>query len=85
MRRHPPWTRRHLHAALQAFLKGHTTIIIAHRLSAVKQADRCLVFEEGRIIEAGGHDELLRNQGYMPRSMVSMDREASNPVSPPSY
>ena len=56
-------TERHLHTALQAFLKGRTTIIIAHRLSAVKQADRALVFEEGRIIEAGSHDELLRNQG----------------------
>ncbi len=71
-------TERHLHAALQAFLKGRTTIIIAHRLSAVKQADRALVFDlvfdEGRIIEAGSHDELLRNQGQglYARSMASI-------------
>ena len=45
------------------FLKGRTTLIIAHRLSAVKQADRALVFEDGRIVEEGSHDELIRNQG----------------------
>ena len=56
-------TESHLHTALQKFLKGRTTIIIAHRLSAVKQADRALVFEQGRIIEQGSHDELIRNNG----------------------
>jgi len=52
-----------LHKALQSFLMGRTTLIIAHRLSAVKQADRALVFENGHIVEEGSHDELLRNQG----------------------
>ncbi|MEW8428579.1 MAG: ABC transporter ATP-binding protein, partial [gamma proteobacterium symbiont of Ctena orbiculata] len=52
-----------LHAALQNFLKGRTTIIIAHRLSAVKQADRVLVFEDGRVVEEGRHEELLENNG----------------------
>ncbi len=56
-------TEGELHQALQSFLKGRTTIIIAHRLSAVKQADRVLVFEDGRIVEEGRHDELLENQG----------------------
>lgn len=56
-------TEKRLHTALQNFLKGRTTLIIAHRLSAVKQADRALVFDDGRIIEQGSHDELIRNQG----------------------
>ena len=56
-------TEQLLHSALQTFLSGRTTLIIAHRLSAVRQADRVLVFEDGRIIEQGSHEELIRNQG----------------------
>ena len=56
-------TERHLHEALQNFLSGRTTLIIAHRLSAVKQADRALVFEDGRIVEEGSHEQLIQSQG----------------------
>jgi len=56
-------TEKHLHEALQNFLKNRTTLIIAHRLSAVKQADRALVFDDGRIIEQGSHEELINNRG----------------------
>jgi len=56
-------TERHLHLALSGFLAGRTTLIIAHRLSAVKQADRILVFENGRIVEEGAHDELIDRGG----------------------
>lgn len=56
-------TEMHLHQAMQTFLKGRTTIIIAHRLSAVKQADRVYVFEDGHIIEEGVHDELIESNG----------------------
>jgi ATP-binding cassette subfamily C protein len=56
-------TERRLHQALGAFLAGRTTLIIAHRLSAVRQADRILVFENGRVVEEGGHDELIRRGG----------------------
>ena len=54
---------RHLHAAMHAFLDGRTTLIIAHRLSAVRQADRILVFENGRVVESGAHDELIGRDG----------------------
>ena len=56
-------TERHLHQAMHAFLAGRTTLIIAHRLSAVREADRILVFENGRVVEDGGHDELIERDG----------------------
>ncbi len=56
-------TEQHLHEALQRFLEGRTTLIVAHRLSAVRQADRALVFESGRIVEDGSHDDLMRSEG----------------------
>lgn len=56
-------TEARVHQSLEAFLKDRTTIIIAHRLSAVKQADRALVFEDGLITEDGTHEELLDSSG----------------------
>lgn len=56
-----------LHQALQRFLEGRTTLIIAHRLSAVKQADRVLVFDGGRIAEDGDHQQLIAEGGLYAR------------------
>jgi ATP-binding cassette subfamily C protein len=56
-------TEHHLHTALAKFLKGRTTLIIAHRLSAVKQADHVYVFEQGLVIEQGSHETLLNQKG----------------------
>ncbi len=56
-------TEGRLHRALAEFLAGRTTIIIAHRLSAVRQADRVLVFEDGRVVEQGRHEELIDSAG----------------------
>ncbi len=56
-------TERKLHQALGTCLAGRTTLIIAHRLSAVKQADRILVFENGRVVEEGDHDSLMAREG----------------------
>jgi ATP-binding cassette, subfamily C, bacterial len=52
-----------LHQAMRTFLRGRTTIIIAHRLSAVKEAGRVLVFDGGRIIEEGQHETLVKQAG----------------------
>jgi len=52
-----------LHEAMRDFLKNRTTLIIAHRLSAVKEADKVLVFDAGQIIEQGSHAELLGIDG----------------------
>ena len=56
-----------LHEALAGFLQQRTTIIIAHRLSAVKQADRVYVFEDGHVVEEGAHAELIRGEGLYQR------------------
>ena len=56
-------TEAKLHLALGEFLHGRTMIIVAHRLSAVKQADTVYVFEDGKITEQGGHAELLSANG----------------------
>ncbi|MDP2099072.1 MAG: ABC transporter ATP-binding protein [Methylobacter sp.] len=56
-------TEHKLHQAMAEFLQGRTTIIIAHRLSAVKQADHVYVFEQGQICEHGHHETLLTQNG----------------------
>jgi ATP-binding cassette subfamily C protein len=56
-------TEYKLHEALNAFLEDRTTIIIAHRLSAVKQADHVYVFEQGEISEQGRHETLINQSG----------------------
>ena len=56
-------TEHHLHIALADYLKNRTTIIIAHRLSAVRQADRIVVFDGGEIIADGDHDSLIQEHG----------------------
>ncbi len=56
-------TEYNLHQALTRFLRGRTTLIIAHRLSAVKQADRVLVFDGGQIAEDGDHQQLIADGG----------------------
>ena len=56
-------TEYNLHQALGRFLSGRTTLIIAHRLSAVKQADRVMVFDGGRVAEEGGHQQLIAEGG----------------------
>jgi len=52
-----------LHRALNEFLDGRTTLIVAHRLSAVKQADLIYVLEDGKVIQSGQHNELVVQKG----------------------
>ena len=52
-----------VHAALESALKGRTSIVIAHRLSTVRDADQILVLEKGSIIERGNHEELVAKGG----------------------
>ncbi|QXO18769.1 MULTISPECIES: ABC transporter ATP-binding protein [Vibrio] len=56
-------TEAALHKALTEFLKGRTTLIVAHRLSAVKQADLIYVLEDGHVTQSGTHGELVEQEG----------------------
>ncbi|WP_188010175.1 ABC transporter ATP-binding protein [Vibrio parahaemolyticus] len=56
-------TEAALHKALIEFLRGRTTLIVAHRLSAVKQADLIYVLEDGKVTQTGTHGELVEQEG----------------------
>ncbi len=56
-------SERHVQAALDAVKQGRTSIVIAHRLSTVENADRVIVLDKGEIVESGTHNELLRKAG----------------------
>jgi subfamily B ATP-binding cassette protein MsbA len=56
-------SERQVQAALEGLMTGRTTLVIAHRLSTIENADRIAVLAQGRIVEVGGHDELLTKNG----------------------
>jgi ATP-binding cassette subfamily B protein/subfamily B ATP-binding cassette protein MsbA len=55
-------------ASLHELMRGRTTLIVAHRLTTIRRANRILVLEQGRITEAGTPAELLRAGGYLARA-----------------
>lgn len=69
-------TELHIKAAMEALMAGRTTLVIAHRLSTVRQLDRILVFSDGRIIEEGTHSELMRKPGAY-RALQSSQTEVA--------
>jgi ATP-binding cassette, subfamily B, bacterial len=54
---------RHIMENLQTFFRGRTVIVVAHRLSTVRNADQIVVLHQGKIAEMGNHQDLVRNQG----------------------
>ncbi|KAA0566978.1 ABC transporter ATP-binding protein [Bacillus sp. CH30_1T] len=57
-------TELKIQEALKRLMKGRTSVVVAHRLNTIRQADQILVLDQGRIIERGSHDELLKQKGF---------------------
>ena len=60
---------------MKTLMRGRTTLVIAHRLSTVRELDRILVFDHGRIVEDGNHANLLRITGGIYRRLVERQAE----------
>ncbi len=65
--------------AMQKLMRGRTTLVIAHRLSTVRQLDRILVFDDGRIVEQGDHEALVARPDGLYRRLV--ERQMDGPAS----
>ncbi|MFZ5897635.1 MAG: thiol reductant ABC exporter subunit CydD [Bacillota bacterium] len=66
-----PWNERVVLEALERLMQGRTVLIIAHRLNTACRADRILVLEGGRVVEAGRHEELIERQGVYHRLVAA--------------
>lgn len=69
-------TERKIQAALAELVKGKTTIMIAHRLSTLRDADRLIVIERGKVAEEGTHAELLEKEDGIYKKLYTMQEEA---------
>ena len=70
-------TEKLIQKAMDRLMKDRTSFIIAHRLSTVRDADKIIVIDDGRIIEQGTHEELLEQKGYYYNTLNSQNRRVS--------
>jgi len=69
-------TEKAIQDAIAKLIKGRTTVAIAHRLSTLRNANRLIVVDDGRVVEMGTHDELMRKEG-MYHKLVEMQTQLS--------
>jgi ATP-binding cassette subfamily B protein len=70
-------TERQIQEAISRLVQGRTTFAIAHRLSTLRNADRLVVLERGKIVEVGTHEQLLEMEGGVYRKLVDAQKELS--------
>ena len=70
-------TERMIQEALEKLIDGRTVFAIAHRLSTLRNADRLIVIDDGKIAEMGTHDELLAIEGGIYKKLVNMQQEVN--------
>ena len=68
-------TEQKIQSAIHRIIRGRTAVVIAHRLSTVRDADRILVVSDGRIVEQGRHEELLGQRGVYYRLYTRQHEE----------
>jgi ATP-binding cassette, subfamily B, bacterial len=64
--------------AMQRLSRGRTTIVIAHRLQTARAADRIVVLDRGRVVEAGGHDDLVAQDGLYAQMWAAFERHGED-------
>ena len=71
--------------ALERLMQGRTTLVIAHRLATIRDADRILVLDKGRLIDQGTHDELVKQGRPLRRAGEAAVPRRKSPAQPSSY
>ena len=72
-------TEKQIQEAITRLVKGRTTFAIAHRLSTLRNADRLVVLDDGKIVEVGSHTELMEKRGVF-HKLVQMYQDISTAV-----
>ena len=71
-----PETERRLEAAVHELMRGRTTLVIAHRLSTLREVDEIVMFEQGRVVEHGDRATLAETDGSRFRALLELGLEA---------